>query len=302
MAFEFGQVVFGGNVFGWTVNAADAFRVLDAFVDHGGVSIDTADSYVAWAPGGKGGESEEIIGSWMAERGNRDKLVVATKVAQWAQQPGLSPDNLRSALEGSLRRLKTDYIDIYYAHEDDQEVEQAAYMEAFDAFVREGKVRAVGASNFSAARLTSALEIAKSNGWKGFAVSQDRWNLAERDLETDFLPVLQKYGVTELPYYALASGFLTGKYRPGVEVASARAAAGQRYLRKPFALPLLAKLDELAAAHGVSVAAVALAWLRAQPTVGAPIASARTVEQIPALFETVTLAQDELAALGAITA
>lgn len=297
MSLNFGPIVLGGNVFGWTVQAPEAQRLLDAYLDHGGVSIDTADVYPAWAPGAQGGDSERIIGDWMAQRGCRDKVLIATKVAKWPEQPGLSPQNIRQAVEGSLRRLKTDYIDLYYAHEDDQSVDQEAYVAAFDALVCEGKVRALGASNYSPARLSSALDIAQAQGMTGFSVSQDHWNLIERDIERELVPLLQARGIVELPYWSLASGFLTGKYRPGAQVSSARAGSARAYLEDPKNLKLLALLDELQAQHRVSITAIALAWLRAQPTVGAPIASARTVEQLEALFEQVSLTPQELEAL-----
>ncbi|MCB9794658.1 MAG: aldo/keto reductase [Alphaproteobacteria bacterium] len=302
MRLDLGPIVLGGNVLGWTVDQTAAFRLLDAFVDHGGRAIDTADVYPAWAPGCEGGESEQILGAWMASRGNRERVHVATKVAKWDRQPGLSAANLRAAVEGSLRRLGTDYIDLYYAHEDDLSVEMGEYVEAFDALVREGKVRSLGASNFKPERLRAAVAYARERGLTGFTVSQDHWNLVEREIEDELVPVLAEEGLTELPYWSLASGFLTGKYRPGAAVDSARAGSAGQYLEQPANLRLLAQLDALAEAHGASVAGVALSWLRAQPVVGAPIASARTLEQLPALFEQVPLTAEELASLSAITA
>lgn len=301
---SFGPFVLGGNVFGWTVQQDEAFRVLDAFVERGGTWIDTADVYSNWAPGAHGGESERILGAWMRARGNRDRVRIATKVAKWNKHPGLSADNLRAAISGSLERLQTDYVDLYYAHEDDPKVEQSEYVLAFDALVREGRVRRLGASNFEAGRLHAAIAFARERGLSGFEVSQDCWNLVEREVEQKLLPTLQREGLVELPYYALASGFLTGKYRPGRTADSPRASGSLRYLQRPDAAPLLAKLDELAATHQTSVPAIALAWLRAQPTVGAPIASARNEEQLAPLFDSasVTLGADEVRALSAITA
>lgn len=298
---DLGPFVLGGNVFGWTVDRAESFRILDAFLERGGRAIDTADMYSMWVPGNRGGESEELIGAWMAERGVRDRVFVASKVSKLPSRPGLSPANIAVAVEDSLRRLRTDHLDLYYAHEDDTGVPQADYLAAFDALVRAGKVRALGASNFTPDRLVSALRIARDNGLTAFTASQDHYNLVERDIERDLLPVLAREGIAELPYYALASGFLTGKYRPGAAIpASQRADGAARYLDSERNLRLLALLDELAAAHQVSVAAIALAWLRAQPTVGAPIASARTVDQLAPLFEsaTVALSADEVARLG----
>lgn len=301
MSLDFGSVVLGGNVFGWTVKSKDdAFRVLDAFVDGGGKSIDTADSYVAWIPGNEGGESETLIGQWLAARGNRSKVVIATKVAKWPKQPGLSTKNIRSAIEGSLKRLQSDYVDLYYAHQDDEAVPQSEYLATFDALVKEGKVRTLGASNFTAARLTSALEFSKKNGLAQFEYAQDQWSLVERELETSLVPTLQKEGVKALPYFSLAMGFLTGKYRPGAKVESARAQGAAKYLENPKNVALLNTLDALAAKHGVSVAAISLAWLRGQKVVAAPIASARTVEQLGPIFEAgkVTLSSDELSTLS----
>ena len=295
---DLGPVILGGNVFGWTVAKEEAFAILDAYLRRGGRAIDTADSYVAFAPGREGGESETIIGAWMAERKNRADVVLTTKVAKWARQRGLSAKNIDAAIDGSLRRLKTDYIDVYLAHEDDLAVEQAEYVTAFDNLVKAGKVRTLGASNFTPARLASAISLATREGLAKFEISQDQWNLVARDIETDLVPVLSKEGVKETPYFALAAGFLTGKYRPGVKVDSARASGASKFLGKPENVRLLKVLDELAAAHAVSVAAIALAWLRAQPVVAAPIASARTPAQLDPLFEVVTLTPDQVAALN----
>lgn len=302
MSLDFGAVVLGGNVFGWTVKSKDdAFRILDAFVDGGGKSIDTADSYVAWIPGNEGGESETLIGQWLAARGNRSRVVIATKVAKWPKQPGLSAKNIRTAIEGSLKRLQSDYVDLYYAHQDDEAVPQSEYLAAFDALVKEGKVRKLGASNFTAARLSSALEFSRKNGLARFEYAQDQWSLVERGIESSLVPTLQNGGVKELPYFSLAMGFLTGKYRLGEKVESARAQGAAKYLENPKNVALLGKLDALAAKHSVSVAAISLAWLRSQPVVAAPIASARTVEQLAPMFEAarVTLSRDELAELSA---
>lgn len=285
-----GPLVLGGNTFGWTSDRQESFAVLDAFVAAGGRSVDTADSYSAWVPGNSGGESETIIGEWLAARpGVRDRVVLATKVFSSAARPGLSPANVRAAVDDSLRRLQTDRIDIYYAHRDDPDVPQEDVVAVFDELVRAGKVREAGASNFAPARLRSAVEIARGAGQTAFTVAQDEYNLLARDLESTSVPTLLDLGVVELPYSALASGFLTGKYRPGAEIASARSAKAERLLTDPANLTLLATLDEVAGEHGVSVAAVALAWLRQQPSVGAPIASARTTGQLARLVESFDL-------------
>jgi len=296
-SLDFGPLVLGGNVFGWTADKAQSFAVLDAFVAAGGRSIDTADVYSSWVPDNAGGESEAIIGEWLESRGNRADVVIGTKVAMWDARPGLSDGNIRAAVEESLRRLRTDYIDLYYAHQDDPDVAQEEYVATFDALVKEGKVRELGASNFSADRLRSAVTIAKDAGLTPFTVAQDRYNLVERGLEANNVPTLVELGITELPFSSLASGFLSGKYRAGVTIDSPRAGGASAYLEAHGGL--LEVLDDLAAAHGVSVASISLAWLRAQPVVGAPIASARNLEQLPALLEIVELSAEELARLSA---
>jgi aryl-alcohol dehydrogenase-like predicted oxidoreductase len=297
-SLDFGPLVLGGNTFGWTTDRDQSFEVLDAFVEAGGRSIDTADVYSAWIPGNKGGESETIIGEWVSRRGNREDVVIGTKVFSLAERSGLSAANIRAAVDDSLKRLQTDYIDLYYAHRDDETVEQQEYVAAFDDLVKAGKVREVGASNFSVGRLTSAITIAKDSGQTPFSVVQDKYNLVDRGIGLS-VPVLLAGGIVELPYSALASGFLTGKYRPGVAVDSARAGGASAYLDDPANVTLLADLDDIAAAHGVSVTAVSLAWLRQQPVVGAPIASARTVEQLGDLVQSFTLdlTVDEMARL-----
>ena len=296
---DFGPLVLGGNTFGWTSDKDESFAVLDRFVEAGGRSVDTADVYSAWVPGNKGGESETILGEWIASRGHRDRVVIATKVFSLATRPGLGAANIHAAVDESLQRLQTDYVDLYYAHRDDETVPQAEYVGAFDELVKAGKVREVGASNFTIERLTSAMTIAKDSGQTPFTVAQDKYNLVDRGLEA-VLPNLSGIGVTELPYSALASGFLTGKYRPGITVDSARAGGTAHYLEDPSNLTLFDTLDAIAASHGVSVTAVSLAWLRQQTGVGAPIASARTQEQLEQLIESFGLALtlDELQQLA----
>ncbi|MFM6974794.1 MAG: aldo/keto reductase [Agromyces sp.] len=301
-SLDFGPLVLGGNVFGWTANTDESFAVLDAFVAAGGVAIDTADVYSAWAPGNSGGESETIIGEWLASRGHRNRVVIATKVFQHPERQGLSAANIRAAIDDSLRRLQTDYVDLYYAHRDDPDVPQDEYVSAFDELVRAGKVREVGASAFTAERLSSAVEYATTNGLTPFTVSQDHYNLADRRYESKLRDTVDQLGLVEVPYYSLASGFLTGKYRPGVAVDSARAGTAAAYLEDPKNLRLLAALDEVAQNHRTSVTAVALAWLAAQPTVVAPLASARTVAQLPDLMAgaELRLSPNELERLSAV--
>ena len=301
---DLGTLVLGGNVFGWTADEAESRRVLDAFVDAGGRSIDTADVYSAWVPGNSGGESEAILGHWLAGRSDRDELVVATKVSMLDSRPGLSAANVAAAADDSLRRLGTERIDLYYAHRDDESVPQEEYLTALDALVRAGKVRELGASNFSPDRLRSADAVAREHGLTRFTVAQDQWSLVERDVEREQVAALQELDVVQLPYSSLASGYLTGKYRPGQDVDSVRSGTARAYLERPESTDLLAALDDVAGAHGTSVTAVSLAWLRAQPTVAAPIASARTTEQLPALLDSMTLelTADEVSRLSAITA
>lgn len=284
----------GCNVFGWTADEPQSFAVLDAYTAAGGNFLDSADLY------GGGGGSETIIGNWLAARGNRDDVVVATKVGMWEGRPGLSAKNIQAAAEDSLRRLKTDHIDLYYAHRDDPDTPLEETLEAFDALVRAGKVRHLGASNYTAGRLADALSISDKNNLARYAVLQPHYNLVERDYERDLAPLVAREGLATLPFFALAKGFLTGKYRTkDHRVDSPRAAGAASYLDE-HGERVLAKLDEVAAAHHTSVAAVSLAWLRQQPTVAAPIASARTTEQLTDLIASVTLELTgaEIAALG----
>jgi aryl-alcohol dehydrogenase-like predicted oxidoreductase len=295
----------GGNVFGWTADEAQSFAVLDAYAAAGGNFVDTADSYAAWAPGNAGGESEALLGRWMASRGNRDAMVIATKVGMWAAQPGLGAENVRAAAEGSLRRLQTDRIDLYSAHEDDPGTPVEETVGAFDALVREGKVRHVAASNFGAARLRESLAVSDRDGLARYAALQPKYNLVARDgYEGELAGLCAAEGLACVPYAGLASGFLTGKYRPdGAQVDSARARGATSYLDERGARVLEA-LDAVAVAHDAPVAAVALAWLAAQPTVVAPIASARTPEQLAELLRAaeLDLSAGDLDRLGAASA
>lgn len=295
-----GPIVLGGNSFGWTSNREDTFGVLDAFVEAGGTTIDTSDLYSSWVPGNTGGESETLIGEWTAERGNRDRVQIIGKVGIWAGRPGLSPDNIRAAVDDSLKRLQTDYLDFYLAHRDDDTVPQEDVVGVFDELVRTGKVRRLGVSNFSADRLRSIVEIARANNAAPVEVAQDKFNLVDREYAADLAPTVAELGLVETPFSSLASGFLTGKYRKDTTVDSPRAQTVTALLDDPGNLKLLDTLDGIAAAHGVSVSAVALAWLRQQPTVAAPIAGARTAEQVAPLVESFSLAlsDDEVAALN----
>ncbi|MDQ3944022.1 MAG: aldo/keto reductase [Actinomycetota bacterium] len=303
-ALDVFEICLGGNVFGWTADEAQSFAVLDAYAGTGGNFIDTADAYAAWVPGNSGGESETIIGRWMAARRNRGEMIIGTKVGAAPGVKGLSEKTISTAVEASLRRLQTDYIDLYYAHYDDVETPIEETMSAFDALVQDGKVRYVAASNYSAPRLTEALAVADREGLARYVALQTEYNLVERPkYEGDLSELCVREGLSCLPYYALAKGFLTGKYRPDAQVESARAEAAQAYL-DGRGVRLLGVLADLAAAHDASPAAVSLAWLLAQPTVAAPIASARTATQVEDLLPAATLqlTDSDLDVLAAVSA
>ena len=291
----------GGNVFGWTADEEQSFAVLDAFVEAGGTFIDTADVYSAWVPGHTGGESEAVLGRWMAARGNRDDLVIATKVASAPGREGLDGSNVRLAAHDSLQRLQTDRVDLYYAHRDDEATPQEDTCAAFDALVQEGSVRALGASNFTSARLGSALALQDREGWARYTVVQPLYNLLEREYETGLAPLVAREGLACVPYAALAGGFLSGKYRAGTGVDSPRAPKATRYLERGGETALAA-LQAVADGRGTTLPAVAVAWVRQQPTVAAPIASGRTPEQLAALLPGLhlVLTDEELAALSPV--
>ncbi|MDQ3763950.1 MAG: aldo/keto reductase [Actinomycetota bacterium] len=291
-------ICLGGNVFGWTADEQASFDVLDAYTAAGGNFIDTADVYMAGVSGNRGGESETIIGRWLAKRGRRDDVVIATKVGLWDRWPGLGAKNIRAAAEDSLRRLGIDHIDLYYAHRDDESIPLEETLGAFDALVRGGKVRYIGASNYSAPRLRQALQTSQREGLARYMALQTHYNLMERDYESKLSGVAAEHKLAVLPYFALAMGFLTGKYRAGTRVDSARAERASAYLDERGER-VLGVLEQVADAHQVSMAAVALAWLRAQPTVSVPIASARNTEQLAGLVQAANLelSQEQVSAL-----
>ena len=283
----------GGNVFGWTADEADSFAVLDAFTAAGGNFIDTADVYSAWVPGHKGGESEAIIGQWVSARANRDSVILATKVGH---DGNLRRDAILEGAKRSLERLQTDHIDLYFMHNDDPDTPFEESLAAFGELVSSGSVRWIGASNFTAERLTEALDIAEREGLPAVVAIQNEYNLVTRGYENGVRDVAAARNVGAVPYYGLASGFLTGKYRPGGGAVDSPRAQSALARLDSQGVAVLAALDEVAQAHSTTQAAVALAWLAAQPTVVAPIASARTVDQLDELlpFMTLALASDEL--------
>lgn len=297
--FDVFPLALGTNVFGWTADATESHAVLDHYVAHGGNLIDTSDSYSFWAAGNSGGESESIIGDWLARRGGRDDLVIATKVSQHPRFSGMAPGTVNAAVEESLRRLKTDVIDIYYAHFDDPSTPLAGSIAAMSGLVDAGKIRAIGISNYAPERVAEWLDITEREGFHRPVALQPQYSLVERGIEKDLVPLAVEHEIGVLPYYVLARGFLTGKYANGAAVDSPRAAAASAYLN-PLGLRVLDALGQVAAAHGASPASVALAWVAAQPGVTAPIASARDVDQLPALLAHVGLAltDAELRLLG----
>ena len=305
-ALSIAPLAFGGNVFGWSVDEQRSFELLDAFVDAGFNLIDTADVYSAWVPGNRGGESETIIGKWLKRSGKRDKVVIATKVAKWLEHRGLSPLNIRQAVEGSLQRLQTDYIDLYQAHEDDASVPLSETLGAFATLIEEGKVRVIGASNYGADRFAEALKASQEHNLPRYESLQPEYNLVSRTVyERELEPLIRRENVGVINYYALASGFLSGKYRSEADLAKSRARGGsvKKYLTTQ-GLNVLAALDEVAAAHKATPSQVALAWLMARPGITAPIASATSVEQLRELTgaAALTLAQDEIAVLDEASA
>lgn len=295
-----GPLALGGNVFGWTADEAASFRVLDAFVDAGLNLIDTADAYSTWAPGNQGGESETIIGRWLKRSGKRDRVVVATKVG-WEmpgrpQRKDLSPAWIREEVENSLRRLQVDVIDLYQSHHDDLETPQEETLAAHAELIKAGKVRAIGASNFSAERLASALKISAEKGLPRYETMQPHYNLYERShYEGPLEDLCRREDIGVITYFSLASGFLSGKYRSEADLSKSARGGGMKDRLNPRGLRILDALDRVAETHGVRPATVALAWLIARPGITAPIASATSPEQLEDQIAAtrLTLAADE---------
>lgn len=286
-------LMLGGNVFGWTADEKASHAILDAFMTAGFNAIDTADVYSAWVPGNTGGDSEKVIGTWLNRRGKRDDVIIATKVGMWPAQPGLSAANIISACEGSLKRLRTDYIDLYQSHRDDAETPQDETLEAYGRLVKAGKVRAIGASNFEAARLDSALEISTAKGLPRYDTLQPAYNLMDRGVEGPLQQLCLDQNVSIISYYGLASGFLTGKYRSLADLGkSPRGGGMKKHLEGEKGPKVLAALDSVAAELEATPAQVALAWVMARPAVAAPIASATSLEQLRELMAAARLCLD----------
>jgi aryl-alcohol dehydrogenase-like predicted oxidoreductase len=293
------NLCFGGNVFGWTADQAQSFELLNHLTEHGGNFIDSADVYSSWKEGNQGGESESIIGQWLKQSGKRSDVVIATKVAMLESRKGLGAKNIALACDDSLKRLGTDYIDIYYAHSDDLETDLEETLNAFNELVVAGKVRYIAASNYTYDRLETALKVSKENNLASYIALQNRYSLVAREpYESDGARSVQEFGISGLPYSTLGSGFLSGKYKAGQSVDSARAVAVGNNYANAENYALLNRVEEIAQRHSVSNTAVALEWLRNQTGVTVPIASGRTIEQLSALMQKVTLASEEVAYLA----
>jgi aryl-alcohol dehydrogenase-like predicted oxidoreductase len=298
---EVSTLCLGGNVFGWTADEATSHRILDAYTDSGLNFIDTADVYSAWAPGNKGGESETILGDWFKKGGKRERVVLATKVGY---NSNLKRNTILTAVEDSLRRLQTEYIDLYWAHKDDPETPLEETLETFAQLIKAGKVRAIGASNFSGERLRQALELS-GNGLPRYEALQPNYNMVERaNYEKDLEPVVQEFGIGCTPYFSLAKGFLAGKYRSEGDLGQSPRGQGVKEYLNERGYRILAALDEVAAAHKANPARVALAWLIARPSVSAPIASATKTSQLEDLIEStkLQLTSEEIAKLDKASA
>lgn len=291
---EVGPLALGGNVFGWTIDEPTSFRIVDA----GFNLIDTADVYSRWAPDNEGGESETILGKWFQQSGKRDKVILATKVGMemGPDKKGLKRDYILQSVEDSLRRLQVDHIDLYQSHEDDPNTPLEETLGAFGDLVKQGKVRAIGASNYSGERLAESLRVSKERNLPSYQSLQPHYNLIERtDFEKNLAPICQEAGIGVIPYYSLASGFLTGKYRSEADLSqSARGATVKKYLNDR-GHRILSALDEVSGRLSTTPARVAIAWLLAQPTITAPIASATSIEQLNDLIEATRLELDQTA-------
>ncbi len=295
---EVSPLALGGNVFGWTADEATSFKLLDAYVAAGGNFIDTADTYSRWAPGHQGGESETVIGKWLKQGGNRAKVVIATKVGaeMGPDRKGLKRAYILQSAEQSLQRLQTDYIDLYQSHRDDADTPVGETLAAYAELIAKGKVRAIGASNFTAERLTQSLQASREHGWPAYTCLQPHYNLCEReDYERNLEPTCLREGVGVIPYFSLAAGFLTGKYRTEADLAKSPRGQGVKKYLNERGLRILTALDGVAKQYSSTPASVAIAWLMARPSVTAPIASATTLEQFETLIAATRLKLDAAA-------
>jgi len=293
----------GSNIFGSNADEAQSHAVMDAYSSHAGNFIDTADMYNQWVEGHVGGESESVIGSWMKKRNNRQSMVIATKVSKMDTRPGLSAKNIFAACEESLNRLQTDYIDLYYSHSDDETVSLDETLGAYAQLIAQGKVRYIAASNFSPARLRESIKFSEDNNIPAYVAVQDLYNLVDRkSYEGEMSQAVTDLGISNIPFYGIARGFLSGKYRPGVTEVDSKRAAGAREYATDKNYAVLTTMDEVAKNHNVSLSAVALAWLRTQPSVSVPIASARTVEQMEEIVQVVELSAGEVEKLNRVSA
>jgi aryl-alcohol dehydrogenase-like predicted oxidoreductase len=292
---EIAPLVFGGNVFGWTADEQTSFQLLDAFVEAGFNCIDTSNSYSSWVPGNKGGESETIIGNWLKQRGGREQIIIATKVGTVLEgKGGLGKDYIRQQVEASLKRLQTDYIDLYQSHYDDPETPIEETLEAYSKLIQEGKVRAIGASNFSGERLEQALKASEQNNLARYESFQPEYNLYDRETyEKEIEPICTRYGLGVINYSALASGFLTGKYRSEADLGQSPRGYGVKGYLNERGFRILQALDEVAEQYHTSPASVSLAWLMARPSITAPIASATKTEQLQDLIKAAELKLDQ---------
>jgi aryl-alcohol dehydrogenase-like predicted oxidoreductase len=293
----------GSNIFGSNADEAQSHAVMDAYNSHAGNFIDTADMYNQWVEGHVGGESESVIGSWMKKRNNRQSMVIATKVSKMDTRPGLSAKNIFAACEESLNRLQTDFIDLYYSHSDDETVSLEETLGAYAQLIAQGKVRYIAASNFTPARLRESIKFSEENNIPAYVAVQDLYNLVDRKTyEGEMSQAVSDLGISNIPFYGIARGFLSGKYRPGITEVDSKRAAGAREYATDKNYAVLTMMDEVAKNHNVSLSAVALAWLRVQPSVSVPIASARTVEQLEEIVQVVELSVEEVEKLNGVSA